>query len=297
LKTAAGLSPYLVFPFREESIPMYQWADKSLPGDWKAKYYLSLVYWGLRRQTEARELLAACANQPDYAPFYLCRAFLENTSDPAQALADYQKAHAVGPDDWRNWQRLAMAYADRGMNDKALELAVEASRRFPDEDLIKILLARTYLDNGRYQECYSILENATILPFEGQRDVHQLYVQCQICLAIQAMKQSRNDVALKYLQDSREFPARLGTGKPQDPDYRIQDYLTMLAYQSMGNSAKAEEAYQKVVAYSSRRSRGGTDTARAQVDEWYRSVFRSQNELDALRELAKRIQGSGRRRP
>ena len=55
LKKAAALSPYLVFPYREESIPVFQWADKALPGDWKAKYYLGLIYWGLRRQEEALE--------------------------------------------------------------------------------------------------------------------------------------------------------------------------------------------------------------------------------------------------
>ncbi len=69
------------------------------------------------------------------------------------------------------------------MHDKALALAREAAALFPKDDLIRILLARTYLNSGRYQECYAQLENATILPFEGQRDVHSLFVQCQLALA------------------------------------------------------------------------------------------------------------------
>jgi len=296
LKKAAALSPYLVFPYREESIPIYQWADKTLTGDWKAKYYLGLIYWGLRRQEDALKMLIECGDQPDYAPAYVCRAWLEKDSDLRKALADYERAYAVDQKDWRNWHHLASYYGEQGMHDKALKLAEEASKRFPDEDLIKILLARTYLNNGRYQACYSVLENATILPFEGQRDVHDLFVQCQICLAMEAMKKGRHDEAVKRLESSKEYPVRLGTGKPQDPDYRVQDYLMTFTYDKMGAPAKVEEAQKRIAAYSARNPRGGTEVAKAQVDQWYRTTFPAQNELQALKELVNVIQGSRRRR-
>ena len=295
LKKAAALSPYLVFPYREESIPVFQWADKALPGDWKAKYYLGLIYWGLRRQEEALGTLNQCGEQPDYAPAYVCRAWLEKDSNSRKALADFERAHAVDPKDWRNWFHLASYYDELGMHDKAMTMAVEASKRFPDEDLIKILLARTHLNNGRYRECYSVLENATILPFEGQRDVHDLFVQCQICLAMEAMKQGRYEDALKRLEGSKEYPVRLGTGKPHDPDYRVQDYLMAFTYEKMGAPAKAGEAQKRTAEYAARNSRGETATAKARVDQWYSTTFTSQNELQALRELVTLVQGRRRR--
>jgi tetratricopeptide (TPR) repeat protein len=129
LKKAAALSPYLVFPYREESIPVFQWADKALPGDWKAKYYLGLIYWGLRRQEEALGTLNQCGEQPDYAPAYVCRAWLEKGSNSRKALADFERAHAVDPKDWRNWFHLASYYDELGMHDKAMTMAVEASKR------------------------------------------------------------------------------------------------------------------------------------------------------------------------
>ncbi len=292
LKKAAALSPYLVFPYREESIPVFQWADRSLPGDWKAKYYLGLIYWGLRRQDEALRMFNELGDRPDYAPAYVCRAYLEK--DAKKSLADYEKAHALDPKDWRNWHHLASYYGELGMHDKALKLAVEASSRFPDEDLIKILLARTYLNNGRYQDCYSVLENATILPFEGQRDVHELFVQCQICLAMEAMKKGRYDEAVKRLEGSKEFPVRLGTGKPQDPDFRIQDYLMMLTWDKQGVSSKAEEAQKRIAEYTSRHPRGGTEAVKARVEQWYRGTFPDKSELEALKELAGIVQGARR---
>ncbi|HYK90713.1 MAG TPA: DUF5107 domain-containing protein [Acidobacteriota bacterium] len=292
LKKAAALSPYLVFPFREESIPVYQWADKASGGDWKAKYYLGLVYWGLRRHEDALEMLTQCGDKPDYASAYVSRAWLEKEANPRKALADFERALAVDPKDWRNWNHLASYYAEQGMHEKALKLAEEASKLFPDEDLIRILLARSLLNSGRYQACFDVLQNATILPFEGQRDVHELFVQCQICLAMEAMKKSRYDDAINRLEGSKEFPARLGTGKPQNPDYRVQDYLMMLTYDKIGQASKTEEAQKRIAAYSSRRPRPAGDSAKARVDQWYQTSFKTQGELQALRELINIVQGN-----
>jgi len=52
-------------------------AAAARPADWKANYYLGLIYWGLRREQDAMKMFAACGDRPDYAPAYISRAFLE----------------------------------------------------------------------------------------------------------------------------------------------------------------------------------------------------------------------------
>ena len=192
-----------------------------------------------------------------------------------------------------------MAYAARGMHAKALSLATEASRQFPDEDVIKILLARTSLNDGKYQQCYKVLENATILPFEGQRDVHELFVQCQMCMGMEAMKKGRYPDAVRNLEGSKEYPERLGTGKPGNPDYRAQDYLLAFTYDKMGYAAKAREARQRIAVFSPGRG-GRTQTGQAgtasAVERWYGSTFQSESELKALQELLNLLRGGQRRR-
>ncbi len=301
LEQAAALSPYLVFPFREESIPVFEWAAKTNPEDWKAKYYLGLVYWGLRRADDARRLFSECGDRPDYAPLYISRAYLERESSPEKALADFERAKSVGSDDWRNWRHLAAYSLDRGLNAKALGLAVEAARQFPAEDQLKVLLARAYLANGRFEDCYNVLKDATILPFEGQRDVHALYVQSQIGLALQQMKKGQFAAALKYLDTSREYPERLGTGKPGRPDYRLQDALAMLCYENSGQSAQAAEAWQRLLARAdvgqTSRPAAGLQAGprpqslpgREELRRWYRTVLPTQPELQALSELTRSI--------
>jgi tetratricopeptide (TPR) repeat protein len=280
LSRAASLSPYLVFPFREESIPVFEWAARAKPDSWKAKYYLGLIYWGLRRDGDARKEFEACGDQPDYAPAYISRAFLKRPTDPAKALADYQRAHSIGKNDWRNWYHLASYYGARGMHDKALAVAREAATLFPKEDLIRILLARTYLNSGRYQDCYAQLENATILPFEGQSDVHSLFVQCQLALALEEMKQGRWAKAVERVQGAREYPERLGTGKPHNPDYRLQDAIEMLCQAGAGDAAKAGEAWARVEAY------GKTAATRTSVEQWQRAKLPTQPALTSLQQLS-----------
>ena len=296
LEKASALSPYLVFPFREESIPVFEWAAAARPNDWKPKYYLGLIYWGMQRNEDARKMFQECGDRPDYAPAYISRAFLETGSDAAKAQSDYEKAFSLDKKDWRTWYHLANFYAGKGAHDKELSLAAQAAQQFPKEDAVKVLAARAYLNNGKYAECNAVLAKATILPFEGQSDIHNLFSQCLESQALVEMKKGRYEQAIAPIEQSREYPERLGTGAPYDPDYRIQDYLLMLCYQESHNAAKASEAAERVSAYGSRRGGANAAAQKQKVEEWYRTTFRTQPALAALEELTRLVRGSSPRR-
>jgi tetratricopeptide (TPR) repeat protein len=197
--------------------------------------------------------------------------------------------------DWRTWHHLANFYTEKGSQERALSLAVQASKDFPGQDAIKLLLARAYLNNGRYADCNSILANATILPFEGQSDVHNLFVQCLDSQALVDMKAGRYSRAIEELERSREHPERLGTGAPSDPDYRVQDYLLMFSYRESRQPAKAAEAAERIKAFSDRHSVNSLETQQKLVEEWYGATFRTQPELNTLQDLTRLIRGSGGR--
>jgi tetratricopeptide (TPR) repeat protein len=286
LEHAAAMSPYLVFPFREESIPVFQWAATKRPNDWKAKYYLGLIYWGMQRDEDALKLWSECGEQPDYGPAYISRAILEREGNPQKAQADFERAYAIDKKDWRTSYHLADYYLHAGMGEKALQVALEGSRQFPNEDALKILSARTYLNNGEYQDCYAILAKASILPYEGQNDVHKLWVNSLAALAIKAMKKGNYREAIERLEASRDYPERLGTGKPGDADYRIQDYLEGFCYEKLNMPGKAEERFTRIKDWDFRHARSTEAADRQRVDEWYRTTFPAQAELQALETLA-----------
>ena len=296
LEQAAALSPYLVFPFREESVAVFQWAAAQQPNDWKAKYYLGLIYWGMQRNDDALEMWSECGDQPDYAPAYISRALLETKSNAAKAQADLERAYAIDKQDWRTAYHLANFYLEAKMNDKALRVAVGAAEQFPKEDAVRILLARTYLENSKFEDAYGVLAKASILPYEGQSDVHQLFVQSLVAQALVDMKKGQYQEAVARLETSREYPERLGTGKPADPDYRIQDYLEGFCYEKLNDTSKAEEARARIKAFASRHPRGDAEAQRQRVEEWYRTDLPAQAELEALQSLNGAIYGEGRRR-
>ena len=296
LEQASALSPYLVFPFREESIPVFQWAAAARPDDWKPAYYLGLIYWGIERGEDARKMFESCGDRADYAPAYITRAFLEKDSDAAKAQADYERAYALDRKDWRTWYHLANFYTEKGNHERALSLAVEASRQFPAEDAIKVLAARAYLNNRRYEDCNAVLAKAAILPFEGQSDIHTLYVQCLVSQAMVEMKAGRYAQATDRLRQSREYPERLGTGAPADPDYRVQDYLAMFCYRESHQAEKAAEASAQIASFGSRHGGGDAERQKQQVEEWYRTAFQAQPEVSALQELTRLVRGTPRRR-
>jgi tetratricopeptide (TPR) repeat protein len=243
LHKARSLSPRLVFPFREESIPVLRRAFETLSDDWKAKYYLGLIYWGKGRLQEARELFDDCG-QPDFAPFYIARSYLRKKSDSRKTLADLEKALAVDNKDWRNWHHLVGFYNEQGLFDKVLPLAQEASQRFPDEAKLKIDLVRALMDNIRYEEARAILERTKVLPYEGAQEVHSLFVRCQIHLALESMEKGNYTQAIQYIENSKEHPEHLGTGRPYNPDFKLQERFKAICYDKMKAKSKNAAKFQ-----------------------------------------------------
>lgn len=295
LDKAESLSPYLVFPFREESIPVFTWVKSILPQSWKAPYYLGLILWGKIRSDEALQEMEGCGLKSDFAPFYITRGYLQKEKDIQKTAADFEKALALDGRDWRNWHHLIGLSNETNQFAKALPLAQEAGKLFPGESMITVDLARTYMNNGRYQDSSAVLATATVLPYEGQRDVHSLFVSGLQCSALADMKAGRFAQAVKRLEASKEYPERLGTGRPYNPDYRIQDTLQRICFEKMKNTKLAEEARKRVRAYQGRGAQDGPESVEAKVEQWSKTTLTTQDERKALEELTSFFRTARRR--
>lgn len=249
LQKAGEIDPALVFPFRRESIPVFEWAINEEPQNWKPKYYLGLIYWGKGKLQETRNLFADC-NTADFASFYISRGYLYKQTDLRKARSDYEKALSINRTNWKNWHHLIGLYEEMDIPDKALALSRRARDAFPDEMVIEMDLVRVLLTNKQYSPALKILNNARILPYEGARGVHGMFVHSQVHLAIESMRKADYAKAIKFLEDSRAFPERLGTGKSHNPDYRLQNYLEAVCYAKINNTAKADEIKKNIYDYT-----------------------------------------------
>jgi tetratricopeptide (TPR) repeat protein len=101
-----------------------------------------------------------------------------------------------------------------------------------------------------YAEAAAVLDTLEALPFEGASEIHALFALTHLQLGLAAVAKKDWPGAVRSLEHSKEFPEKLGTGKPFDPDYRIQDYLLGLVHGRLGDKDKAAASYQAVVDYT-----------------------------------------------
>lgn len=258
LERASALSPLLVFPYREEEIPLLEWAAALRPDDWKPRYYLALVLWGKGRVKKAEALLADC-EAADFAPLFLSRAMLFSKSNPSKAQTDYDKAIALDPGSWRGSHLLFEFLAGRGEHDAALETARKAAAAFPDEVPVRVDLVKGLMKKKIFAEAASVLEAIKALPFEGASEIRSLFSKTHFVLGLEKIRAGDWTSALAEFERSKAYPETLGSGRPFDADDRLTDYFIGLAAEKLGQNEKAAAAFKAVVDFGVKFPfRGGT---------------------------------------
>ncbi len=254
LQRAADFSPYLFFPFREESIPVFKWAIESSPDCWKFRYYLGLIYWHKGRFNEARQLFETL-DAADYYPVFIARAYL-NPEDKAGAYQDLKKALSLAPEEWRTWHHLISFELSNNLYREALTRSLRALEIFPENMYLQTDTVKALMTNKEYRRATDLLDRIKVLPYEGASEVHSLFVRTHLHLALDSMQQKDWSEALKEIALSREFPEHLGTGRPFDPDQRIQDYLEAICYEKIGEEEKARQKYSEIINYTEKYPEG-----------------------------------------
>lgn len=240
LKKADAASPRLVFPFRSESAPVFEWAMKKT-SNWRPKYYLALIHWSRNSLARARELLQQCGAAPDFAPFYAARAkALDSTSRDA-SLADLKRAAELEPGEWRYGRLLAERFIEDKAFDQALAVAARYAAAMPSGYILGMLHAKTLLLNHRVQDASALLNRLNVLPYEGSTEAHALYREAELLLAVADLGAGRADAALQRVSAAREWPEHLGAGKPypEDVDERLEDYLAARCLERLGRTTEA----------------------------------------------------------
>jgi tetratricopeptide (TPR) repeat protein len=236
LARAEAASPAFVFPFRTESIPVFEWSGQQSQA-WQPKYFLALSHWSQGQLESARELMAACGQEPGFGPFYAARAQIS----PEGAVPDLQRAGQLDPGQWRYGAMLARQYLKHGDLGSALTVAADYAGRFPTNGVLALLHAKTLLATSHFQDAADLLNSLNLLPCEGSTEAHSLFREAQLMLAVERMKSGALDEALRFIDKGRQWPEHLGSGKPYaaDVDERLQDWL---AYQSQSRGKAPEEA-------------------------------------------------------
>lgn len=254
LAKSAEASPYLVFPFREESIPVFNWAIKEQPDCWKFRYYLGLIFWHKGRIEEARELFQNLT-EADYYPVFIARACL-NQDNKEDAWTDLKRAVSLSPEAWRTWHHLITFELSQGHKEPALKNSLTALEKFPDNIFIQVDMVKALMANSDYQQAADRLDRMKVLPYEGASEVHSLFARAHLHLALDWMLQKNWLKALEEIARSRDYPEHLGTGRPYDPDQRFQDYLESLCQEKLGWKEPGLKKLEEIIRYTEQHPEG-----------------------------------------
>lgn len=253
LEKAVTASPYLIFPFRQESLPVFQWAA-SQQNSWKFRYYEGLILCHLGRLKEGKTIFMDCDQEPDFAPFYLMRGQLligEIKSD--SVLNDYKKAAVLEKKDWRAPHLMADYLLSLERNEEALQISGEFYRQNPEHYVLAMDYARSLLKVDHFEDCLSVLKKATILPYEGAGEGHEVYRQANILLAAQNLASGEYGKAVVLAEGAKEWPENLGVGRPFERDERLENFVLALAFEKNGEKEKSRQSYQNIVDFTEKR--------------------------------------------
>ena len=279
LEKAVQSDPVLVFPFRRESIPVFRWAQQQYPS-WKNEYYLGLIYWHHQREDEARELFSKCGDAPDFAPFYIARGVLFAGDGSGKTEKDFRRALALAPEEWRTWNYLDDYLDRKGEFGQEVESAGKAYARFSEIPEMGIDYARALINAGQPEKALKILNKIKVLPYEGAREGYELYELANLRIAMDLIESGKYKSALRYIEASEIYPENLGTGKPYEPDIRLQDYMAAYCLERTGNEEGTKQHYKKIYEYSEKHWHDKRVTGNVYLAVITYRLMRKEEELD-----------------
>ena len=194
--------------------------------------------------------MKACEDRSNIAPFFLSRAHLSSMIKGENAEIDMHRAQAVGSKDWRVQRRFARYLIESDQSAEAIKYLKGAWAQHKDNYALGMDLVRQLVHAQQYQEAITVLDQLEVLPFEGASEGRQLHQQANTGAAIELMNKRDWKEAVKNLEKAKEWPERLGVGKPYDPDERLTDYLLAYCYQKLGDNQKRKAFYKKVWQYT-----------------------------------------------
>ena len=244
-----------VFPYRDEFVDIFKWAESKAPL-WKTKYYSALLYWSRQQNEKAAWYFDQCGNMPDSYGFYLTRGTFRQ-KEGKDAETDLLKALSLKPDDWRPYHVLYGFYTSGNKYEKALDITGRAMKVAGDSYIIKFDHALALLYTGNYDESIKILQNTEILPHEGAGSGRVAWKTANLLNALKNYSENKARKALVYATNSYKWPENLGVGRPFNVDERAENFISSMIHEKMGNKKLSAELLSKVADYNGGRPSAG----------------------------------------
>jgi tetratricopeptide (TPR) repeat protein len=243
--------PAFVFPHRVEEIDVLHAAFDANKKDGRAAYYLGNVLASKNRDKEAfaawRDAVrldpANTIAQRNFA-----RALWIAAQNKEEAVAQYQRAIANSPNDFRLYIEFDKLLSEMGATERRLTLLESAPRAVLEQSGVVQALASAYIDAGRFSEAAELLSKTTFTSGEGEDAALGLYRKAHLGLARKYRDAGDHLKAAAEFAAVTEFPRNFGVGRPAMQS-QAQYYVAVAReYEAAGERQQAERWWTRAAA-------------------------------------------------
>jgi tetratricopeptide (TPR) repeat protein len=236
-----------VFASRPEEVEIFRYALAENPDDAQAHLHLGCLLANLGRLDEAHSHWKK-ATESDASMSIAWRNLglaAATQDDLAKADTFYRKAIAARPSDQTLYRDLAeiLIAADRRREAiRLLETMPSGGMRRAE---ITLILAQSYVEEERYQDCVSLLESTPyFVNWEGQDVTWKLFNEAHIGRGRQRLEKDDARGALAHFEAALTYPDNLNVGRPDKPEEAPAQYWRGQALARLGRTDEARTAWQ-----------------------------------------------------
>lgn len=253
-QSADKLSTDFSFPFRLEEVNILKKALDENSNDAHAAYYLGNLYYFLGQKDLGLKYWELSRDKgADFAEVYRNLGFgYGRLGKTNEAVAEYEKAFRMNPQDPRYLRELDIMYEKAG-KPVAERLNILENNLFTvmkhDEDVMRLLTL--YNETGNYDKAIVVESSRHFHVWEGGGEIHSIYADSHMLKGMSLLKQKNYNDAIKEFSAADEYPDNLEVGRPEDGTFNAKTvYFTGKAWQALGNRQKAEECFRKAASVS-----------------------------------------------
>jgi tetratricopeptide (TPR) repeat protein len=265
------------FPYRAESEAPLQEAVRLDPADVTARFDLAclLYYRGRQKEAIAQWEAAVSAKPNDFSSRRaLGLAYAEQGMPVEKAAGQLEQAVELRPAHIRTLDDLSMLYARAGQFDKQLTVLNKALQASPlDDDLAEGVFAAD-LNMGRYEQAEDLIKTHVFAPRHRTYTLRDKFRLMRCGEGAEAFQRGEYQQALKLFESALTPPVSLGSDDFASPATPRLDYYMGRTLDALGESAKAQQLYEKATA--------GQEQLSGDRDSWNSENFFMILSLDRL---------------
>ena len=250
-KNASLLSTDYCFPFRMETINIYNTALKYDTKDAKAHYYLGNILYDKQASKAITHWENAIKADKTMAIAYrnLGWGYNQTMKDLDQAIIYYEKAIEHDNQQARFYYELDKLYEERSTPiEKRYALLNSNHKVVAQHNSPLVREAEVAIAVGEYDQAIDILTTNYFNRREGRNNLHGIYVDAMLLRGLKYMQEKNWAKALQDFKDADLYPENQSIQRDEKSQRRAQIfYLQGVAQNKLGNKDIAKEYFQKSV--------------------------------------------------